>query len=312
VEASIGREDIEQAATRLSATIRRTPVLEVDAADVGTTGRLWLKLELLQHSGSFKARGAANAIGSTPVPAGGVLAASGGNHGAAVAWAAQRFGHAATIVVPAIAAAAKVARLRTYGARVEIVPGVYADALTVARRLAEQGDVRSVHAYDEPAVLAGAGTVGRELTEQVPGLDTVLVACGGGGLAGGIATWLGDATRLVVVEAEGTGTYAAAVAAGHPVDIEVTGLTADALGATRLGTLGWRALHEVGAPSVIVTDDEVRAARQRLWDTFRLVTEPAAAAALAALTSGAYRPRPGERVAVVLCGANTDPTDLTP
>lgn len=306
----VSQDDIEAAADRLAGVVRRTPVAEVDAEDLGTTGRIWLKLEQLQHSGTFKARGAANALRSQDVPPGGVLAASGGNHGAAVAWAAERLGHRATIVVPAVTAAVKVARLRAYGATVEVVPGVYADALAAARRRAEAGDVLSVHAYDEPAVVAGAGTLGPELAQQVPDLDTVVVACGGGGLAGGLASWFGRGARLVVVEAPGTATYAAARAAGRPVDVEVSGPTADALGATRLGRLGWRALSAVDAPSVVVADDEVLGARRLLWDRLRLVVEPAAAAAVAALTTGAYRPAPGERVAVVVCGANTDPATL--
>lgn len=309
---TVRREDIEDAARRIDGAVRRTPVLAVDASDLATTGTLFLKLELVQHSGTFKARGALNALLQGPVPDDGVLVASGGNHGAAVAWAAQRLGHRATIFVPSIVAPAKVARLRAYGAVVELVPGVYADALAAAARHGEGGTALSVHAYDDAAVVAGAGTLGRELDAQVSALDTVVVACGGGGLSGGVAAWFGDRVRLVVVETEGTATYAAARAAGGPTDVPVSGIAADALGATRLGSIAWKTLQGLDAVSVVVGDDDVRRAQATLWDRFRLPSEPAAATAVAALTTGAYRPRPDERVAVVLCGANTDPASLTP
>lgn len=305
------RQDVAAAARRLGGAVRRTPVLDVDAADLGTAGRLVMKLELLQQSGTFKARGALNALQQGPVPPVGVLVASGGNHGAAVAWAAQRLGHPATVFVPSVVAPVKIARLQAYGAEVTVVPGVYADALAAAGRFGEGRDALSVHAYDDPAVVAGAGTVGLELSEQVPDLDTVVVACGGGGLSGGLATWFGPGVRLVVAETSGTATFAGAVAAGGPVEVEVTGLAADALGATRLGSIAWAALGSVGARSVVVSDDDVRQAQRVLWDRFRLVAEPAAATAVAALTTGAYRPAPDERVAVVLCGANTDPALLS-
>lgn len=308
---AIDRSDVLAAADRIGGEVRRTPVMAVDAAELGSVGRCWLKLELAQHAGSFKARGALNALLLEPVPPGGVLGASGGNHGAAVAWAARRLGHPATIFVPEVVAATKVQRLRDYGAVVEVVPGVYADALAAARRFGEGRGALSVHAYDDPAVVAGAGTVGVELDQQVPDLDTVVVACGGGGLSGGLATWFGDRVRVVVVETEGTATYAAARTAGRPVDVAVGGLAADALGATRLGTLGWEALHAVDAPSIVVADDDLRAAQRVLWDQYRLVTEPAGAAAVAALATGVYRPARTERVAVVLCGANTDPASVT-
>lgn len=298
------------AAARIAGLVRRTPVIDVDASDFGLGGRLTLKLELLQHSGTFKARGALHALLTGPVPSAGVLVASGGNHGAAVAWAAQRLGHRATVFVPSVVAEVKVDRLRSYGAEVHVVPGVYADALTAAARFGQGRQVLSVHAYDDPAVVAGAGTVGVELSEQVPSLTTVVVACGGGGLSGGVATWFGPAARLVVAESEGTATFAAAVAAGGPIEVPVSGIAADALGASVLGSLGWRALQAVDAHSTVVPDDEVRQAQRLLWDRLRVVAEPAAATALAALTSGAYRPATDEHVAVILCGANTDPRSL--
>ena len=305
--AAVDRGDVLAAARRIGGAIRQTPVLAVDPTELGTPGRCWLKLELVQHSGSFKARGALNAVLQGPVPDGGVLGASGGNHGAAVAWAARRLGHRATIFVPEVVGPAKVARLRAYGAVVEVVPGVYADALAAAQRFGRGDAALSVHAYDDPAVVAGAGTVGVELEQQVPELDTVVVACGGGGLSGGLAVWFEDRVRLVVVETPGTATFAAARAAGRPVDVAVSGLAADALGATRLGAIGWDVLRTVDAGSAIVADADVRSAQRLLWDRYRLITEPAGAAAVAALTTGAYRPEPGERVAVILCGANTDP-----
>lgn len=308
---AVERDDVARAAGRLAGRIRRTPVVEVAAEDLDTTGRIGLKLEQLQHSGTFKARGALHALLHGPVPDAGVLAASGGNHGAAVAWAARALGHRATVFVPDVVAPAKVARLRAYGAEVTIVPGVYADALAAAELFGRGGGALSVHAYDDPTVVAGAGTVGLELSEQLPEVDSVVVACGGGGLAAGIAAWFGPAVSLVLAETEGTASYAAAMAAGAPVPIPVSGLAADALGATQLGTIAWDLLSSVGAASVVVGDDEVRSAQRLLWERFRLVAEPAAATAVAALTSGRYRPSSDERVAVVLCGANTDPGSVT-
>jgi threonine dehydratase len=310
VHRTVPVDDIAAASGRLAGQVRRTPVLAVDDGELGPAGPRWLKLEVVQHSGTFKARGALNALLTQAVPDAGVLVASGGNHGAAVAWAARRLGHRATIYVPEVVAPAKVARLRAYGAEVRLVPGVYADALDAADEHARQRPVLAVHAYDDPAVVAGAATLAVELDEQVPALDTVVVACGGGGLSAGLASWFGARVRLVVVETAGTATFAGALAAGGPVDVAVSGVAADALGATRLGSIAWSALSSVDARSVVVTDEDVVAAQHLLWDRFRVVAEPAASAAVAALTTGAYRPDPDERVAVVLCGANTDPSSL--
>jgi threonine dehydratase len=272
---------------------------------VSSDALYFLKLEMLQYSGTFKARGASNYIASMPISDAGVVAASGGNHGAAVAWAAGRAGHRATIFVPTISAPAKVERLRSYGADVHQVGAVYAESLEASMVFQEQSGATSIHAYNHPIVMAGAGTTGSEFVEQAAGLDTILVACGGGGLAGGIASAVDDSVRVVVCETDTTNAYAAAVDAGEPVDVEVSGLAADALGATSIGELPWRALFGVSAPSVTVTDDELAEAQDHLWNEFRIIVEPSAATTIAVLRSGKYLPAPGERVGILLCGANT-------
>jgi threonine dehydratase len=234
------------------------------------------------------------------------VAASGGNFGLAVAYAAQRLGHRAHIFVPDSSPAEKIAPLRGFGAEVHVVPGFYADALLAAdEHVAATGAVRA-HAYDQREVVAGQGTAAVELTEDAPDLDTVLVACGGGGLLAGVAGWIGDRARVIAVETVGTATFAAARAAGRPVDVEVSGLAASSLGARRIGDHAWAARHHVD-DALLVTDGDVREAQHRLWESCRLVAEPGGATALAALTSGAYTPDPGETVAVLVCGANTDP-----
>jgi threonine dehydratase len=302
----LSTEDIEQAVKRIGAMVRRTPTITIDGGQLDTAGSLSLKLELVQHSGTFKARGASNFMLANPISNAGVVAASGGNHGAAVAWAAQQLGHRASIFVPTISAPTKVERLRGYGAEVHQVGAVYAEALAASRELVERSGATAIHAYEDRTVMAGAGTVGLELEDQVGRLDTVLVACGGGGLAGGIAAWLGSRTKVVACETNGTATYARAREAGRPVEVEIGGVAADALGASRLGDLAWRCLTVAGADSVLVSDAEVVEARQILWDRFRLLVEPSAAVPVAALLSGRYRPAPDEHVGVVICGANTD------
>jgi threonine dehydratase len=285
-------------------------VVEVEAGVFGPTA-VTLKLELLQHTGSFKVRGALHALLSAgELPPVGVLAASGGNHGLAVAWAAHEVGAAATVFVPTTAPATKVAGLRALGADVVQVGDRYAEALAAANERIEQTGAFSVHAYDDRAVVAGQGTVALELLADRPDLDTVLVAVGGGGLAGGVSTGLDGRAGLVGVEPEGCPTWHAAAAAGGPVDVEVGGLAADALGASRLGEHGWLALSSAGAGSVLVTPEAITSARRLLWRTLRVAAEPGGATALAALTSGAYQPAPGEQVAVVVCGGNADPGDL--
>jgi threonine dehydratase len=301
---TVTREDIEQAALRIAPYVRETPVLTLEDGAFGLPGRLLLKLEFAQHSGSFKPRGAFNRLLSAAVPAAGVIAASGGNHGAAVAFAARRLGHRAEIFVPEIAAPVKVERLRRYGARVTVVGASYADALAASAARAAETGALVVHAYDQPEVVAGQGTLARELARQAPDLDTLLVAVGGGGLIAGIAAWYGGRTRVVGVEPERAPTLAAALAAGRPVDVEVGGVAADSLGARRIGTIALDIARRGVERVILVPDDAILAAQRALWEEARLVVEPGGAAALAALASGRYRPAEGERIGVVLCGAN--------
>jgi threonine dehydratase len=305
-------DDIERAAELIGSHVRTTPVIEVPGQEIGVDATLVLKLEYLQHSGSFKARGATHFVADRAIAADGIVAASGGNHGAAVAWAARRFGHEAHIFVPTTATPAKVERLRRYGATVHEIGQVYGEAFAASRRYLEAHRATAIHAYDDAVVLAGAGTCARELDRVAPDLDAVVLACGGGGLAGSAAAWYGDRTEIVAVETPGTAAYAAAVTAGEPVDVPVSGIAADALGAPRIGTTPFRSLRAVDATSVIVHDDDVIAARAHLWNWLRIVVEPAAATPLAALMSGAWAPRsPHDRIGIVLCGANTT-LDLTP
>ncbi len=300
--------DPAAAAESLRGIVRRTPTVSVSRLDLGLPeGRDFeLKLEYLQYSGTFKARGASHFLVRNAVGHAGVVAASGGNHGAAVAWAAAQRGIEANIFVPTISAPAKVERLQAYGATVHQVGDVYAESLAASREFEAESGATSIHAYDHPDVMAGAGTTALEFVEQVGGLDSVILACGGGGLSGGAAHAVGDTTRIVVCEGETTNAYAAARDAGEPVDVAVSGITADALGATSIGALAWDALSSVDAPSALVSDDAVADARALLWSALRIVVEPAVATTIAALTTGAYVPDPDERVGVVLCGANTN------
>lgn len=365
-ESFISRADVEAAARRIDGHVRETPVLALEPGAFGLEARLVLKLELLQHTGSFKPRGAFNRLLSATVPPAGVLAASGGNHGAAVAYAARRLGHRAEIFVPTIASAVKVERLRRYGAQVTVVGADYAEALAASRARAAETGALVVHAYDQPEVVAGQGTVARELARQAPDLETVLVAVGGGGLIGGIAAWYGPAlessgrgaraagggdrdasyggaeaghahagksaarrgprgeagaeagagaggdrrVRIVGVEPERAPTLARALEAGAPVDVEVGGIAADSLGARRVGALAFALARRYVERVVLVPDGAIREAQRALWEAARVVAEPGGAAALAALLSGAYRPAPGERVGVLVCGGNTDPAQV--
>ncbi|HEX6165920.1 MAG TPA: serine/threonine dehydratase [Acidimicrobiales bacterium] len=305
------RADIDAAARRLAPLVRRTPVVKVDAADLGLPGRrspLVLKLELTQHAGSFKARGAHAQLLADDLPAAGVVAASGGNYGVAVAYTARRLGVAATVCVPDTTAPAKLDRLRGLGATVEVVPGLYDDALAASRALAATTGARLLHAFDQVEMLLGSGTLARELSEQAP-LDRVVVAVGGGGLIGGVACWFRGDVAVTGIETEGCDTLAAARRAGRPVDVEVSGLGADALGARRAGELGFAAAERWVDDVVVVPDAALVDAQRRLWSALRIATEPAGAAAVAALTAGALID-PDERVAVVLCGANVDPVSL--
>jgi threonine dehydratase len=289
--------------------VRTTPVLTVEADAFGTPSPLVLKLESFQHTGSFKVRGAFNRILAGEPPTG-VIAASGGNHGLAVAHAARALGLPAEIFVPSSISPVKVNRLHTLGATVRVVDGYYADAYEASRKRAAETDALVVHAYDDPAVAAGQGTVARELSAQAPDVDTVLLAVGGGGLLAGVATALSGRAQVVAVEPERIPTLHAALAAGRPVDVDVGGVAADSLGARRIGDLGYTVAVDRGVTSVLVPEEAIMAARQRLWGSLRIAAEHAGAAALAALLHGAYRPAADERIAVVVCGGNTDPSDL--
>ncbi len=304
------RAEIEQAARLVDGHVRRTPVLEVEAALSPGGASLVLKLELLQVSGTFKARGAYATMLSLHVPHVGIVAASGGNFGVAVAYAAHDLGHIATVFVPESAPRAKADRLRALGAEVVTVGERYADALAASIDHAQATGALFAHAYDQALVVAGAGTAAVEIAEQVPDVDTVLVAVGGGGLVGGVASWFRGDVRVVAVETTGTPTLHSALAAGRPVDVEVGGVAASALGATRLGAIGWAAASRWVDRCLLVSDDDVVAAQRWLWDNLRIASEPGGATALAALLSGAYVPASGERVVTLVCGANVDPATL--
>lgn len=304
----IGRPEIEAAATRIASHVRRTPVIEADAAALGTPAPVVLKLECLQHAGSFKPRGAFNRILSASVPATGVIAASGGNHGLAVAHAARKLGHRAEIFVPTIAAPVKIEGLRALGADVRIIGANYAEAFAASVERQRDTGALVVHAYDQPEVLAGQGTTAREFEEQAGRLDTVIVAVGGGGFIGGIAAWFGGRTRVVGVEPETSCALHAALLAGAPVDVEVSGIAADSLGARRVGMQMFPLARDHVERVVLVSDREIRAAQVALWRRLRIVAEPGGAAAAAALLAGRYRPEPDERVGVLVCGANADLT----
>jgi threonine dehydratase len=323
--------------------VRRTPVMEVAATDFGLDGRpLVLKLELFQHTGSFKPRGALASLLSLPVPEAGVVAASGGNHGLAVAYAARKLGVPARIFVPSVSAATKRERIREMGAELVIAGERYADALAASREFAATSGAREIHAYDQPTTLLGQGTLGLEVEEQcgvsgnprlagaealgldarglagnesvagrgVPapgnGLDTLLVAVGGGGLIGGVAAWFAGRVRIVAVEPRTAPTLYRAREAGRPVDAEAGGVAADSLAPRQVGQLMFPIAQKYVEEVVLVEDDAIREAQRALWRVVRVASEPGGAAAFAALLSGAYRPAADERVGVVVCGGNTD------
>ena len=264
-----------------------------------------LKLECLQHSGSFKARGAFTNLLTRTVPEAGVVAASGGNHGAAVAYAAMRLGVPASIFVPGVTSPAKAERIRSYGARLVIGGDRYADALAASERFAEESGALAIHAFDQPETLLGQGTLGAEIEADLPEITTLLVAVGGGGLIGGIAAWFRGKVKIVAVEPERAPTLHRALAAGEPVDAPAEGIAADLLAPKRVGKLMFPIAAAFVERSVLVTDDDIRTAQLALWDKVRIVAEPGGAAAFAALLSGRYSPGPDERVAVLVCGANT-------
>lgn len=309
----ITHADIDQAARRTAGLIRRTPVMEADRDMFN--GQVWFKCEFMQHTGTFKARGALNRIlaskerGELRADVG-IVVASGGNAGLANAYAAKQLGVPATVFVPEAAPAVKVKKLKDIGATVVLGGAEYAAAYQAAVMHAEETGAVYCHAYDQPEIAAGAGTVGSELLEQVPDVDTILVAVGGGGLMAGVAAAVEGSAKVVAVEPGTAPTLHAALAAGEPVDVAVSGIAADSLGARRAGEIAFSVAVRCGVESVLVRDEDIIEARTALWNDYRIVVEHGAAAAYAALTSGAYVPSEDERVAVILCGANTDPATL--
>lgn len=295
----------------IRAHIRRTPVVEVDAADFALdSGKLVFKLELLQHSGSFKVRGAFTNLLMRKVPRAGVVAASGGNHGAAVAFAAHKLGISAKIFVPRVASPQKIERIRAYGAELVVGGERYADALAASERWMAESGAMAVHAFDQKETLLGQGTVGLELAEQAPHVDTLLVAVGGGGLIGGIAAWYGGKIKVIGVEPEAAPTLTYALRAGRPVDSPAGGIAADSLAPKRVGELMFPLAQKFVERVILVSDESIREAQQSLWQTLRIVAEPGGAAAFAALLSGQYRPERGECAGVVVSGSNSSGIDF--
>jgi threonine dehydratase len=307
---TVSPEDIETAARRIRGHVRETPVLDVAAGTFGVGVPLALKLELLQHTGSFKPRGAFNNLLARPVPPAGVAAASGGNHGIAVAYAASRLGARARIFVPKLASPVKVAGIRGYGAEVTVEGARYVEALALAEAYQRESGALPVHAYDSVETVAGQGTLGREWEEQRPRLDTLLVAVGGGGLIAGIAAWYQGRVRVVSVEPERSRALHAALEGGRPLEVPVGGIAADSLGASKLGAIPFTVISPYVAPAVLVTDEAIEEAQRRLWRETRIAAEPGGATALAALVSRVYQPSPEERVGVLVCGGNVDLAQL--
>lgn len=311
----MNRGDIEAAARRLRALsppfVLETPLWKLPCAALELGGaEIWLKLEQLQASGSFKARGMMNRLLANPIPASGVIVASGGNAGIATAAAARALGVQCEVFVPAISSAAKQSRLRELGAEVVVTGAAYADALQACVARQQHTGALMTHAYDQPEVVAGAGTLAMEIEAQGGVPDTVLVSVGGGGLIAGIAAWFEESARVVAVEPELAPTLFEARQAGEPVDVAVSGIAADSLGARRIGVIAWEVTQRQVKQSLLVPDEAIRHAQLTLWKQLKLAVEPAAALGLAALQTGAYRPRRDERVCLVLCGANLDPATL--
>lgn len=302
----VSADDIQTAYQRIRPHIRRTPVLDVDGAEFGHDVPVSLKLELFQHAGSFKPRGAFNNLLARDVPPAGIAAASGGNHGAAVAYAASRLGHAANIFVPEISSPAKINKIRNAGAVTYVEGARYADALAKCERFQETSGAIGIHAYAEPLTVAGQGTLALEWDEQAPGLDTVLVAVGGAGLISGMAVFYQNRVKVIGVEPEGSCALHAALAAGAPTDVDVHSLAADSLGARSVGTLNHAICTNYVDHVALVDDDAIRRAMTLLWARFQIAAEPGGAAALAALISGAYKPVSGERLGILVCGGNVD------
>ena len=311
ITTTIDQESIRATYDAIRPHIRQTPILEADGADFGLPSfPLTLKLEQLQHAGSFKTRGAFANLLLREIPPAGVVAASGGNHGAAVAYAARKLGVKAKIFVPVVSSPTKTDRIREYGAELVVTGNRYADALSASEEWARESGALPVHAYDQPETLLGQGTLALELARQAPLLDSLLVAVGGGGLIGGIAAWYAGAIKVIGVEPEGAPTLTAALKAGAPVDAPAGSIAADSLAPLQVGKLMFPIARAHVARVVLVSDDALRQAQQALWSSARLVAEPGGAAALAALLSRQHVPAPGERVGVVISGGNTTAVDF--
>ncbi len=309
---TINRESIAAVYEIIRPHVRHTPVLAVDGREFGLDPvSITLKLELFQHSGSFKARGAFTNLLTRDIPAAGVVAASGGNHGAAVAYAAHKLGIPARIFVPTASSPAKIERIKSFGADLVVGGDLYNDALLASEAWMAQSGALAVHAYDQVETLLGQGTTALEFEQQVPDLDTVLVSVGGGGFIGGIAAWYaGTSTKVVGVEPEAAPTLHMALAAGQPVDAPGGGIAADSLAPRQVGKLMFEIAKDHVDHVTLVSDDDIISAQQLIWDVVRVVAEPGGAAALAALISGKYHPAPDERVGVLVCGSNTVAVDF--
>jgi threonine dehydratase len=303
----VSRERIQATERVIRPYIRRTPILEVDGAEFGLDSiTVVFKLELFQHAGSFKPRGAFTNLLTRQIPPVGVVAASGGNHGVAVAFAAMKLGKPATIFVPSVASQSKLDRIRRYGAELVIAGDRYAESLEASEEWRAQSGALPIHAYEGTETLLGQGTLGLELENQDPKLDSVLVAVGGGGLIGGVAAWYRNSVKVVAVEPAEAPTLNLALSAGRPVDSPAGGIAADSLAPRQVGRQMFPIAQEYVQSSLLVSDDEIVAAQRRLWEAVRIVAEPGGATAFAGLLSGQYKPERGERVGVVVCGGNTE------
>jgi threonine dehydratase len=309
----ISSEDIPLCEKLVRPYVRRTPVIEIEAGELGLSpNRLYLKLELLQHTGSFKARGAFANLLIREVPAAGVVAASGGNHGAAVAYAAMRLKVPAKIFVPTVSSAVKIRRIREYGADLVVDGDRYADALAASEAWVRKTAALPVHAFDQVETILGQGTVGMEFEEQAPNIDTLLVSVGGGGLIAGVAAWYAGRVKVIGVEPFASPTLTKALEAGYPVDADAEGLAADSLAPRRVGERVFPIVQRYVHRVVLVTDDAIRSSQNALWQTLRIVAEPGGAAAFSALLSGAYQPEIGERIGIIISGGNTTAVNFGP
>jgi threonine dehydratase len=308
----ITRERIIAAHQLIRPHVRRTPIVEVAGSDFGLgADKIVFKLELLQHSGSFKVRGAFSNLVTHTIPAAGIVAASGGNHGVAVAFAAMKLGKQARIFVPTVCSPEKRERIRSYGANLVVTGERYADALAASEAWAARSGALRIHAYDQIETLLGQGTVGMELEEQAPNLDTLLVAVGGGGLIGGVARWYSGRIKIIGVEPDAAPTLTLALEAGRPVDSPAGGIAADSLAPRRVGELMFPIAQAHVHSVLLVSDQAIQQAQEALWKVLRIVAEPGGAAAFAALLSSCYQPKPGERVGVLVCGGNTTAVDFS-